>query len=154
MLPTLSGMRLAQEQGRRVGGEHEASRSVFDYSVEDGGVNWRRMRNRIGTRFYVFKRDWFVAPYQRLTRGYADKELWSLDASIAQWVLPRLRAYKEANCGHPSDLTEELWNVELVKMIRAFEIIADDCTAFGEENERIINEGLDSFRRWFRGLWL
>lgn len=118
-------------------------------------MNWRLMKYRITMALYVFKRDYVVAPYQRLTRGYADCELWSLDASIAKWVVPRLRAYREAtNTGHPEVITADEWNVELDKMIMAFEVIAKDCTASGEENERIINEGLDSFRKWFRGLWL
>lgn len=42
-------------------------------------------------------------PWQRLTRGYADNEIWSLDYTISKFVLPRLKALRENTHGYPSN---------------------------------------------------
>ena len=33
--------------------------------------------------------------WQKLTRGYSDEELWNLDSTICEWLLPRLKSFKE-----------------------------------------------------------
>lgn len=49
--------------------------------------------------------------YQRLTRGFDDSETWSLDYTIAQFVLPRFRRYRQVSEGMaPNELTENDWN--------------------------------------------
>ena len=54
------------------------------------------------------------------------KECWDLDYTIAQFVLPRLKKFKEDNEGYPIDgdmNTFEKWQEALDKMILAFEYI-------------------------------
>lgn len=62
-------------------------------------------------------------------RLYVDpKETWSLDVSLAKYILPRLKKFKELNNGYPGmdevD-TPEKWDEALDKMIQAFEYVID-----------------------------
>ena len=62
-------------------------------------------------------------------RLYVDpKETWSLDVSLAKYILPRLKKFKELNNGYPGmdevD-TPEKWDETLDKMIQAFEYVID-----------------------------
>lgn len=41
--------------------------------------------------------------WQRLTRGYADNEIWSLSCTISRFVIPRLKALRENTHGWPSN---------------------------------------------------
>ena len=56
----------------------------------------------------------------------APKELWNLDCRIAEFVLPRLRKFREVEDGCPGcgemD-THEKWMAALDKMILAFEYV-------------------------------
>ncbi|MFW6219837.1 MAG: hypothetical protein ACOCZ5_01355 [bacterium] len=48
------------------------------------------------TWWYRIKRFWVF-----ISRGFDPKDTWSLDYSIARYVLPRLRYFKEKNTGRP-----------------------------------------------------
>lgn len=53
-------------------------------------------------------------------------DLWNLDITIANFVLPRLKKFKEENDGYPEREemdTPEKWNEALDKMILAFEYV-------------------------------
>ena len=57
---------------------------------------------------------WLRSKYQKVRRGYSDDELWNLDATIAEWIVPRLKTFKEKNCGYPIDVSsKEEWDGEL-----------------------------------------
>lgn len=106
--------------------------------------NWFRIRF-IRTPKYM---------YQILTRGWCDSDTWSLDYTIAKFILPRLVRFKEINCSYPSNLTEKEWDNILAKMIVTFKIIASDGSwnISDEENEKV-EEGLDLFRKYYFDLW-
>ena len=89
-------------------------------------------------------------------------DLWSLDITIANFVLPRLKKIKKENIGYPGidgmD-TPEKWDEALDKMILAFEYVAhtfDMESHFDEDKRRqaVINEGLQLFAKWFQYLWI
>ena len=102
----------------------------------------------------------------RLRHGFDDSDLWDLDTHLSDLILPRLRRFREMNrmgvpgrfCNpdneHVDDLivAEEKWNKELDKMIAAFELIAERDFGTPEE-EKKIEEGLESFKTNFRALW-
>ena len=130
--------------------------------------------------------------FRRLRNGYWGSELWALDTALADWFLPRLRAFRATdrhglphpsiflegdekeealNCGddwyHRWD-AEGLLNVEIDKMIRAFELIQDDdmdithvclfletaaMREFHDIMEREKREGLESFAKYLEFLW-
>lgn len=94
---------------------------------------------------------------QRKTYGFSDDETWSLDLTIAKFILPRLKRFRQIDSGVPSDLTEEQWHEILDKIIITFDmIVANDSTPTlfcDKEKMKIVDEGLDLFREWFFSLW-
>ena len=99
------------------------------------------------------------------------RETWNLDYTIAKFVLPRLKLFKEVNIRYPrrGEMdTPEKWDEALDKMIYSFKQIVDDncCNDYGidfandpdcmkkfEEINKQINEGLELFGKWFMHLW-
>lgn len=75
---------------------------------------------------------------QRVERGFDDTECWNLDSTIAQFVLPRLKNFKEHNIGFPGNEeipTFEKWNEIIDKMIYAFDhIVRED--EYDEEKQK------------------
>ena len=107
----------------------------------------------ISRNWYYIKR-WFKFCYQRWTRGWDDRELWNLDFTIAKFVLPRLRHFKELNCSYPHGNTSEEWDEILDNMILAFEICAaDDEWDWSAKTTEQVELGLALFSENFRGLW-
>jgi hypothetical protein len=104
-----------------------------------------------------FYRELINSTYYRLKLGFNPKDIWSLDYSIANYILPRLKYLKKTSRGHPSNLTERQWKRELDKMIAAFTIIVDGAYYdFGSNrhmDQKIIDDGLDSFRKHYHNLW-
>ena len=98
---------------------------------------------------------WAKYQQQRFERGFDDSETWSLDATISRFIEPRLRIFKEVNCGCPANLTEEQWDEILDKMILAFEKYNSDdrYPVLSEENQKIVTEGFDLFHEYFYALW-
>lgn len=99
--------------------------------------------------------------WQRRTRGWDDSDTWSLDVTIAEFVLPRLRRLKELNDGYPCKLDDfddekgmKEWNEKLDAMIEAFEIACTEDWSFleGERAEKF-NHGFDLFAKHYRELW-
>ena len=101
--------------------------------------------------------------YQKLTRGFSDKETWNLDYEIAKFALPRVKRFREftlnEDCvaGHPGRISYDEW-IEILDTI----IYALDCTT--KEYDMLLatddcvdpdkwQEGLDLFGKWFRDLW-
>jgi hypothetical protein len=79
--------------------------------------------------------------WQRRTRGFDDRELWNLDVTIAKFILPRLKRYKDMTSGAPSGLYQIEWGLILSDIIQAFEyIVVDDNFADGYKH-RCIDKG-------------
>ena len=145
--------------------------------------------------YYTIKNniEWF---YQRCRFGYSKRELWSLDHTITDFVLPRLKAFRhgESNnvteggpAGVPmlpgydadkmgdaeSDAMYQEWLDILDKMIQAFEYhklgmrdVETNSSIWQEGNEeykeyreeedrreKIIEEGLALFGKYYQALW-
>jgi len=96
---------------------------------------------------------------KRTYHNFKNEELWSLDTTIAKFVLPRLKRFKKATRGHPSDLTEKQWDDILDKMIFSFDFIVDHkkMYAIGNiGNDKVwkkVDTGLALFAKWFNSLW-
>lgn len=121
---------------------------------------------------YLTKKDKRYKHYAKQLKktGFCDTELWSLDYTIASFILPRLIRFKKIKHGFPifnecydkgdvnlsdkqsSTKNEELWNSCLDKMIFAFTEISTDKSDF-DRDDKLIQEGLDLFAKHFRGLW-
>lgn len=88
------------------------------------------------------------------------RETWSLDITIAKYILPRLKAFKVHTNGYPSCLSSmDEWYEILDKMITAFQLITDGeifepkAESEREKDNKIIDEGLELFRKYYFNLW-
>ena len=98
---------------------------------------------------------------QRKDRGFDDRELWNLDHTIAQFILPRLKAFKLYADGYPVGLTEKKWNYILKEMIWSFELFAageefPPCKY--TEEQKILwrkrkQRGINLFAKYLTHLW-
>lgn len=90
---------------------------------------------------------------QRKTRGFDDSETWSLRDSIGQFILPRLKRYREIIDGFI--VNEDNFYEKIDKAIRAFELLVRDNGALilNEEETKEFNEGLAAYNEIFMGLW-
>ena len=92
---------------------------------------------------------------QRIERGFDDSETWSLTDTISNFIIPRLKRFKEIAGGVPCEMTSDEWNLILDKMVRSFELTArnEGDRIWSKEEEKELDEGLDLFREWFFALW-
>ena len=98
---------------------------------------------------------------QKLTRGWSDKDTWTLEHEIAKFALPRLKRFKEVTNGYPGDLSEELWNEMLDKMIfsleyitKEFDLELEDASIEQQRKDaEKVQEGLELFGKHFWHLW-
>jgi hypothetical protein len=101
----------------------------------------------------------FNATYYHIKLGFNPKDVWSLDHSIALYILPRLKHLKKVVHGHPDGLTFRQWKRELDKMIAAFSIITDETKYYHigsrrhHPHQKTIDAGLDAFRKHYHHLW-
>jgi hypothetical protein len=105
-------------------------------------------------------------------RGFSDSEIWNLDETIAEFILPRLIYYRDNLTGTPSSYTQkfkesgeiteedskkadEAWERDLDKMIVAFQLIYgnDGTDSDWEERDKVIEEGLILFALNLRAIW-
>ena len=86
---------------------------------------------------------------------YPIEEVWNTDNTLAQLIVPRLQAFKDLDKpGGPSDFMDiRKWNNAIQKMIDAFELMKYAGATHTENEEQIIEQGLDLFRKYFRSLW-
>ena len=47
--------------------------------------------------------------FQRLTRGWDDRETWDFQESFLKWALPRLKRVKDISIAFPPEFTEVQW---------------------------------------------
>ena len=91
--------------------------------------------------------------YQRLTRGFDDSELWSLDVTIAEFILPRLRVFRDYHNGYPHELDSNQWDSTIATMVEAFEhVVSDDYYSLENYKEKV-EPGLKLFAKYFCNLW-
>lgn len=101
--------------------------------------------------------------WQRRVRGWDSSDTWSLDWTMAKFILPRLKLFKEVNNGTPYGFTEESWDETLDKMIFAMEVVANGVWVLSDYEPRDVEEdkiywekvqtGLDLFGKYFLHLW-
>lgn len=90
---------------------------------------------------------------QRQLRGFDDRETWSLDNTIAKFVLPRLKRFVSVSNGHPGNITEAEWKKILRKMVRGFELLADGAWALDDKQHKQVDESMKLFAEWCKALW-
>ena len=121
----------------------------------------KKEKQRLAKRARLFRK-------QRKERGWDDRDTWSLDSTIAKFVLPRLKRFKEVNCGYPvklnspkEDIDSEKgmtkWNEILDHMIYAMEICSDEEFYYGgslkKKEWKRVDKGCKLFGKYFQNLW-
>jgi hypothetical protein len=105
-----------------------------------------------------------MGPHPFETVPISEEEFYSLDHSMARFILPRLKRYRDwvenhgmswgcfGDCktGNPKTLRE------VNKMVDAFQIIASDDywhDQWQEGPNKVINVGLKAFAKYYQNLW-
>ena len=94
---------------------------------------------------------------QRKERGFDDSETWSLDHTLAKWLAPRLKRYKEINIiVGPIDKGRN-WNQILDEMITTFEFLASEerwnVADPKDKRWKQVKVGLELFAKYCTNLW-
>ena len=102
--------------------------------------------------FFIKRRiKWF---FQRRIRGFDDSEIFSLDYTILEFLLPRLKRYRKIQGGHPGCLnSSEEWEEILDKIIFFVEYFLEHEGFGTEELEEKSKEGRELFFEYFHALW-
>jgi len=100
-------------------------------------------------RFEDFKK-------QRLERGFDSSELWSLDCTIASFIAPRLKAFRENSGDSPCNMDRLEWEKILDEMIEGFEIYPNHFNWSPEESNQNwskVYKALEYLHKYFFNLW-
>ena len=88
---------------------------------------------------------------QKKRYGFSDDETWSLDYTIACFVLPRLKRFKKVSKSFPAGSSLKEWNKKLSFMIYAMKQIKQDKV--NNDNFKKVQTGLQLFGENFLDLW-
>jgi len=84
----------------------------------------------------------------RLRKGFWRSELWSLDNTIVEFTLPRLKEFRKGLHGYPMSLSEEDWPHVLDEIVWAME----NYDELDKDEERF-GDAMALFGTFFRDLW-
>ena len=95
---------------------------------------------------------WF---WQRRKRGFDDRDTWNLDYIFAEFMLPRLEAFKGLNNWYPANTTEVEWDEVLDDMIHAMRFHAGkfDFDEPDVRNYERVKRGRKYMGEYFADLW-
>jgi len=93
--------------------------------------------------------------------GFSNAETWSLYSCVCEFILPRLKRFKEIKMAFPFGIKDEEWDIILDKMIFSFEwaMLNEEGPNLkltekeNEENWKRFEEGMNLFAKWFMSLW-
>lgn len=99
---------------------------------------------------------WDQSRRDRVERGFDDSELWSLDITIAKFILPRLQRFQQVHVWVPGVVgSDEEWNDILDKMIYWVKTYIElDCSPSQDPDVVVkMAEGKQLFFQYFENLW-
>ena len=111
---------------------------------------------------YIEKKDKRYGEYvkQLNKNGFSDTETFALDSVISEFILPRLKRFKDINNGFPMGLTPEKWDEILDKMIFAFDwsynrdkSMVKKANQLDKDNYVRYQEGMKLFAEYYHELW-
>jgi len=105
--------------------------------------------------------------FQRITRGFSDKQCWDLDAIFAKFIIPRLKRMKEVGHSYPISFNSYAeWCQIVDEMIWSFEFVLTDYGSNDfyltsrslwetKQKERMkkFNKGMALFAKHYNCLW-
>lgn len=95
--------------------------------------------------------------WQRLFRGYDDRDIWNLDKAIIRFIYPRLDFFVTWQCEHgmhypADDMDPAAWLNALKKMREALKLLSKP-KEWTEEEEKTIKEGTELLGKYLRDLY-
>lgn len=84
------------------------------------------------------------------------KDLYSLDIPMSKVIASGVRAFRKQGLhSYPSDLTFKEWKKILKKIEKGFDLYyVDDKVTWGsEENQKLFQEALELFCKYYQNLW-
>ena len=93
--------------------------------------------------------------FQRLFRGFDDRDYWSLNDTISKFALPRLILLKKKKHGYPWNFKNmKEWNKTLDEIIWAHKfVINEQYDTFNKDKYDRCQKGLELFGKHYRSLW-
>lgn len=90
---------------------------------------------------------------QRKERGFDVSETWSLTDTIAKFIIPRLEVYQEES--NKFLLRDPEVVKEIDEFLQAMKLIVRDRGnwCFSDEEEKLVDKGLENFPKIFMKLW-
>ena len=87
--------------------------------------------------------------YERATKGYCFRDLWSIDDWFLNVFPIMLQDFNKIRNGHPGNITEEEWNTIIEDMIISFKNADEEQTdylnKYEEEYDKIIFKGDNNY---------
>lgn len=102
--------------------------NIWEYTEYN---RWYRIDKKISLFFRKIKWMW-----QRAKYGYCDKDLWSLDYTLGNYIASSINELANRTHSHPYNLTEEKWDSILRFIARSFYLgTNEDCWVNPYENQ-------------------
>lgn len=111
---------------------------------------WYRIDKRIA--FFFRKIKW---SYQRIKYGFCDRDIWSLDYTLGNYIAATVTCLEEKGMGYPGHITDEEWSQILKSIANSFYLSVNDEDYFlsGSNSEVRLQEGFHLLQKWFYHLW-
>ena len=150
------------------------------YRLKDGSIYWHKLYYDIVPRFmtryspplgdynyafYLYQpHEYFIALYghmeafiQRGYRGYADRDIWSLDYYLSGWMPAALERLRRTKHGTPIGMTPKGWDTRLTVMVEGFKAVREMDDVSNRDHykqlKRKMDKGLRMFAECFLNLW-
>lgn len=91
--------------------------------------------------------------WQRRTRGFDDSELWNLDATVSEFMLPRLREFAKRSVARPVTTTDDEWRNIMAEMIWFLEAHTEEYFDRALDETDRYNKAGALFGKYFGALW-
>lgn len=93
--------------------------------------------------------------FQRLFRGWDDRETWNLDLSFYKWLLTRLTKFRQLTTTCPMNRTWKEWYEEIDLILYRLRLITKEDNYFSDDAtaNRIKREILEWFNNNIKNLW-
>jgi hypothetical protein len=95
--------------------------------------------------------------FQRGTRGYSDRDIWSLDWYLARVISETCKKLAHTTHGYPPSLTPEEWERILLEISNGFEEYLKLQDSDNYDNTEItkekLNKSLELLQKYFTDLW-
>lgn len=120
--------------------------NIWDYK---DGFRWYRIDKRISLFFRKIK--W---AYQRAKYGWCDKDLWSLDWTLGNYIASSVNELANRTHGYPHGLSPEEWDRILRRIARNFYLgVNEDCWTNPYENDISYEKNYHNLGETERTVW-